>query len=108
MKTLLACTAIMVLLMLNGCIIIGAKVQPDDTSVQGLRKGQDCTPILFNLVYGNLSVDKAKSQVTLLRADPNTAWIYDLKQAITRVRSVELTDVNILGFGSLCIVVVGE
>jgi len=90
------------LLFSTGCINISASLQPEDPAVSPLLHGEDCVPIVFGFSWGTITIERAM----LAAAEP------DLDKAagkpIKKIRTIQLTDVEILGFGGRCLEVTGE
>ncbi len=88
-----------------GCINIGARLQPEDVSVQALKTGRDCVPIIFGFGFGTVDIELAKRQVD---TDPEPGSSEPSPGPITKMRSVELVDRMVPYFGERCIEVTGE
>ena len=98
---------LIVSILLTGCINIGARMQPEDTSVKAVLQGEDCATIFLGFGFGRVTIEHAKAD----GLPPGTRFTaaLGLGTPITKVRSVELTDTGFLGLiGSRCIEVIGE
>jgi hypothetical protein len=99
------CTAV-----LSGCINITNELQPSNTDVQGILQGEDCTPIVFGMGLGTNTIENAMKDGRLIgNAGEFRARIHlNDRTAISRIRTVQITDFYVLLVGSSCIQVLGE
>lgn len=91
-------------LMMNGCTDISTRLQPEDTSVNKVLQGSDCVGIYFGFGLGTATIDQAKANTRAI-GDPYGPLT---GLHITKVRSIEYTERNVLAFGSRCVDVIGE
>ena len=97
-------------LFLSACINITNELQPNNSDVQAVLMGEDCTPIVLGLGFGTNTIENAlkdgrpygdvgefRSRIHLNR-----------RTNITRIRTIQLTEFYILLIGSRCIQVIGE
>ncbi len=83
----------LLLLALSGCIDIGTQLQPVNEDVKPIITGSACRPILLGLGFGrNLWAEAMKGD----------------RSVIHRIRSVELRQTLVLGFGAHCLEIIGE
>ena len=95
--------AILVLvLLMAGCINVSTRLQPEDSSVNEVLRGNDCVPIVLGIGFGTASIDKAMADAHPIE-DPRRSVT-----RITKVRRVTLTDYVIVFVADRCIEVVGE
>lgn len=94
-----------VALMLGGCININTRLQPEDASVKEVLMGVDCVPIILGFGFGTATIERAKADTEKI----NEAGLnVQAGTPITKVRRVEMQDVQFLFFGSRCVEVTGE
>jgi hypothetical protein len=95
---------------LSGCINITNELQTSNPDVKGVLMGEDCTPIVLGMGLGTNTIEQAQKDGRLV-GDPGefrTRIKLNDRTAISRIRTVQLTDFYVLLIGSSCIQVVGE
>lgn len=95
---------------LSGCINITNELQPSTPDVKAVLIGEDCTPIVLGMGLGTNTIESAKKDGRVL-GDPGefrSRIKLNDRTAITRIRTVQMTDFYILLVGSSCIQVIGE
>jgi hypothetical protein len=98
------------MLILSGCINITNELQPSNPDVKGVLIGQDCTPIVLGMGLGTNTIEDAKKDGRVL-GDPGefrSRIKLNDRTAISRIRTVQMTDFYVLLLGSSCIQVIGE
>jgi hypothetical protein len=97
-------------MLLSGCINITNELQPNNPEVQAVLIGEDCSPIVLGMGLGTNTIENAKKDGRIL-GDPGDfrprIKLND-RTAISRIRTVQLTDFYIVLIGSSCIQVIGE
>jgi len=96
--------------LLSGCINITNELQPGTPDVKPVLIGEDCTPIVLGMGLGTNTIENAKKDGRVL-GDPGefrSRIKLNDRTAITRIRTVQMTDFYILLVGSSCIQVIGE
>ena len=94
----------------SGCINITTELQPSNADVQGVLLGEDCSPIVLGMGLGTNTIDNAlkdgrpKGDVGEFR----TRVKLNSRTAITRIRTIQLSEFYVLLVGSRCIQVLGE
>lgn len=94
----------------SGCINITTELQPSKADVQGVLLGEDCSPIVLGMGLGTNTIDNAlkdgrpKGDVGEFR----TRVKLNSRTAITRIRTIQLSEFYVLLVGSRCIQVLGE
>lgn len=100
------------LLILAGCMSISSQTQPVNVAVQSLVSGEDCTPIILGMGFGTNTVEQAMSNGAQEITEPQKYGIKPVTQRIAkpivRLHSVAIAESYFVGFGSRCVVVVGE
>ncbi|SLM48591.1 protein of unknown function [Nitrospira japonica] len=95
---------------LPGCLNITNELQPSNPEVKGVLQGEDCTPIVLGMALGTNTIENAKRDGRLL-GDAGTfrerIHLND-RTAISRIRTIQITDFYILLIGSSCLQVIGE
>lgn len=91
----------------SGCINVTTKILPDNPSVRKDLVGSDCIAIIFGIGIGTADVALATRQ-GLTFEDAKTTWPEREPVVMGKVRSVAVTDVQFMSFGSHCIEVTGE
>ena len=97
-------------MLLSGCINITTELQPSNPDVKDVLMGEDCTPIVLGLGVGTNRIEHALKDgrpygdVGEFRARVKLNG----RTAITRVRTIQLTEFYVLLVGSRCVQVVGE
>jgi hypothetical protein len=96
--------------LLSGCINITNELQPSNPDVKGVLIGADCTPIVLGMGLGTNTIEGAKKDGRLLGDAGEFRARIKLsdRTAISRIRSIQMTDFYILLVGSSCIQVLGE
>lgn len=92
-------------LLLTGCQNVTLNLTPNNLyGGQAIREASDCIPTVFNLAYGEASVDAA-----LAKRVPKIGESYEAPRAlIAKLHSVALHDYVFLFFGARCVEVTGE
>jgi hypothetical protein len=102
--------AFLFLMFLAGCINITNELQPSNQEVNAVLIGEDCTPIVLGMGLGTNTIESAKKDGRVL-GDPGefrSRIKLNDRTAISRVRTIQMTDFYILLVGSSCIQVIGE
>jgi hypothetical protein len=96
--------------LLSGCINLTNELQPSNPDVKAVLIGADCTPIVLGMGLGTNTIEAAKQDGRILgdAGEFRSRIKLNDRTAITRIRTIQLTDFYILLFGSSCIQVVGE
>jgi hypothetical protein len=92
-------------LILNGCIDITTRLQPEDTSVKEALYGEDCVPIIMGFGFGTATAEQAMMEAG---PDKDFSTRYTNGQHITKIRRVESNEAAFLFAGHRCVRVVGE
>ena len=98
------------LMFLAGCINISNELQPSNPEVKAVLIGEDCTPIVLGMGLGTNTIESAKKDGRVLE-DPGefrSRIKLNDRTAISRIRTIQMTDFYILLVGSTCIQVIGE
>ena len=93
---------------LSGCINIETQLQPINADIKALANGKDCSLIFAGLGYGVNSVEQAMKNGLSGMSDRATYSQPALRMPITKIRSLSMTEMNVLIFGERCVKVVGE
>jgi hypothetical protein len=96
--------------LLSGCINLTNELQPSNPDVKAVLIGADCTTIVLGMGLGTNTIEAAKQDGRILgdAGEFRSRIKLNDRTAITRIRTIQLTDFYILLFGSSCIQVVGE
>lgn len=97
-------------MLLSGCINITNEVQPSNPEVQAVLIGEDCSPIVLGMGLGTNTIENAKKDGRIL-GDPGefrSRIKLNDRTAISRIRTIQMTDFYILLIGSSCVQVIGE
>jgi hypothetical protein len=97
-------------MLLSGCINITNELQPSNPGVQAVLIGADCSPIVLGMGLGTNTIENAMKDGRVL-GDPGdfrSRIKLNDRTAITRIRTVQLTDFYVLLIGSSCVQVIGE
>ena len=89
----------------SGCININTRLQPEDTSVKEVLRGEDCVHIILGFGFGTATIERAKATTTKFN---ETGFDAPSGIPITKVRRVEMNDLQTLFIGSRCVEVTGE
>lgn len=113
MRNRLALYAIFLgVLTLSGCMNLTTRLQPDDVTVTESHQGEDCVPILLGIGIGTATVEsataKARNIAEVVRAQSSRNYVAVPADAIRKVRRLQFSDYQFLGFGARCIEVTGE
>src|SRR5689334_19891266 len=98
-------------MVLSGCINITTELQPSNTDVKGVLQGQDCTPIVLGMGFGTNTIEEAKKDgrpLGVVDEEFRDRIKLNRRTAITRIRSIQITDFYLLLIGSSCLQVHGE
>src|SRR5262245_39604818 len=97
-------------ILLSGCINITNELQPSNPDVKSVLIGEDCSPIVLGMGLGTNTIENAKRDGRLLGdAGEFRARIkLNDRTAISRIRTIQMTDFYVLLVGSSCIQVIGE
>jgi hypothetical protein len=90
--------------LMSGCMNIGLRLQPEDTSVKEALIGLDCVRIIVGFGFGTATIERAQADTRVFGGTTDGPKA----MPITKIRRAELQDVTLLMFGSRCIEVVGE
>ena len=93
MRTFCTLTVCLAVLLLVGCVSITNRITPEDLSVKPIAEGKTCMDTLFELGYGNNTVEQAMANAT---------------PPIQKIRSISGTMFHFIVFESHCLKVVGE
>jgi len=95
---------------LSGCINIANQVQPVNPDVKDVLIGEDCTPLVLGLGLGTNTVEQAMQDGRIMReaGEFRSRIKMNDRTAITRIRTIQVTDFYVLLVGSSCIKVIGE
>jgi hypothetical protein len=102
--------AFVLTLVLSGCINITNELQPSNADVKGVLQGQDCTPIVLGMGLGTNTIEEAMKDGRPVgdAGEFRTRLNLNKRTAITRIRTVQITDFYLLLIGSSCLQVLGE
>ena len=98
--------AILVLVLLNGCVTI-TELQPPDETVKPMLTGKDCVGIYFGIDTGTVRMTEAMKTYHNVQQGPEKVMVRS-GLLIRRIHSVVLKDTSALGFGQRCLEVTGE
>lgn len=95
---------------LSGCINITNELQPSNPDVKAVLIGEDCSPIVLGMGLGTNTIENAKKDGRLIGEPGEFRPRIKLndRTAISRIRTIQLTDFYMLLIGSSCIQVLGE
>ena len=91
--------AVMLIILLTGCMSITLQVQPEHQEVQAAITGSDCVPIVLGLALGTATVEAAQRNGMLSRT---------MDKPIKKVRTVQVSYYYFLIAGAWCVEVTGE
>jgi hypothetical protein len=102
--------ALLCAVVLSGCINITNELQPSNPEVKGVLIGEDCTPIVFGMGLGTNRIEEAMKDGRVMGDVGQFRARVKLndRTAITRIRTIQITDFYVLLIGSRCIQVIGE
>jgi hypothetical protein len=101
-------------LAISGCMNLTTRLQPDDLTVKDSHQGEDCVPILLGIGIGTATVEMAMAQAHDIAAKERArqARKYEDRryriEPIGKIRRLQFSDYQFLGFGARCIEVTGE
>ena len=100
----------LVALLVPGCINITNELQPSNPDVKAVLIGEDCSPIVLGMGLGTNTIENAKKDGRLIGEPGEFRPRIKLndRTAISRIRTIQLTDFYMLLIGSSCIQVLGE
>ena len=107
-------TVLMVLvLLLSGCVSIGAELQIPDETVKPMLTGEDCVGIYFGIGIGTVRMTEAMKTYHNVQEERQTPSgpekvMVRAGLLIRRIHSVVLKDKGTLGFGRRCLEIKGE
>jgi hypothetical protein len=95
---------------LSGCINITNELQPSNPDVKAVLIGEDCSPIVLGMGLGTNTIENAKKDGRVIGEPGEFRSRIKLndRTAISRIRTIQLTDFYMLLIGSSCIQVLGE
>ena len=93
MRTFCTLTACLAVLLLMGCVSITNRITPEDLSVKPMAEGKTCMYTLFELGYGNNTVEQAMANAT---------------PPIQKIRSVSHSLFFLLLVNNSCLIVADE
>ena len=96
--------------LLSGCINITNELQPSNPDVKAVLIGEDCSPIVLGMGLGTNTIENAKKDGRLIGEAGEFRPRIKLndRTAISRIRTIQITDFYVLLIGSSCIQVLGE
>jgi hypothetical protein len=102
--------AVLFTIMSSGCINITTEVQPSNTDVKGVLIGEDCTPIVLGMGLGTNTIEHAKRDGRMIgdAGEFRSRIHLNDRTAISRIRTIQITNFYILLVGSSCLQVLGE
>jgi hypothetical protein len=97
-------------MVLSGCINIANQVQPVNPDVKDVLIGEDCTPLVLGMGLGTNTVEQAMQDGRIMGDVGSFRSRIKLndRTAITRIRTIQVTDFYVLLVGSSCVKVIGE
>ena len=95
---------------LSGCINITTELQPPNADVKAILYGEDCTPIVLGMGLGTNTIDRAKKDGRPLGDVGEFRPQIKLNSltTINKIRTIQITDFQVLLIGSRCVQVLGE
>ena len=102
--------ALLLTVLLSGCINITTELQPSNTDVQDVLLGEDCTPIVLGMGLGTNTIEGAKKDGRPMGdvGEFRSRIKLNERTLINRIRTIQITNFYVLLVGSSCIQVVGE
>ena len=94
----------------SGCINITTELQPPNADVKAVLYGEDCTPIVLYMGLGTNTIERAKKEGRPLGDVGEFRRLIKLDglTTINKIRTIEITDFQVLLIGSRCLRVLGE
>ena len=102
--------ALLSTVVLSGCINITNELQPSNPDVKGVLMGEDCSPIVLGMGLGTNTIENAKKDGRLMgdAGEFRPRIRLNDRTAISRIRTIQITDFYVLLVGSSCLQVIGE